>query len=75
MISSTVGQMPLSAFVEAVNRVYSGKDVKRSIWDVWMHANHHASGIAEEVRRSTSGLGLLRELQQVGVKNDSALAR
>src|SRR5207248_2378900 len=50
------------AFVEGVNRVYSGKDEKRSIWDVWMHANHHASGIAEEIRRGASGQGLLREI-------------
>jgi NTP pyrophosphatase (non-canonical NTP hydrolase) len=60
--SHTVGQMPLDAFVDAVNRIYRDKDLKRSIWDVWMHANHHASGIAEEIRKGRSGNKLLTEI-------------
>jgi len=59
---NTVGQMPLNAFVDAVNRIYRDKDEKRSIWDVWMHANHHASAIAEEVRKRASWYNLRTEI-------------
>ena len=59
---NTVGQMPLNAFVDAVKGIYGDKDGKRSIWDVWMHANHHASGIAEEIRKGASSCRLLTEI-------------
>jgi hypothetical protein len=63
MISfGTVGHMPLNAFVDAVNRIYSDNDRKRSIWDVWMHANHHASATAKEIRTGTSWQDLRREI-------------
>lgn len=52
LTESTVGQLSLDELVEAVNVIYRGKDIKRSMWDVWMHANHHSAGIAEEIRRS-----------------------
>jgi NTP pyrophosphatase (non-canonical NTP hydrolase) len=49
--SKTIGQMQLDDLVEGVNGIYSSKDARRSIWDVWMHANHHAAGVGEEVRK------------------------
>lgn len=49
--SKTIGKLQLDDLVEGVNGIYSSKDERRSIWDVWMHANHHAAGIAEEVRK------------------------
>jgi len=60
--SKTIGRMQLDDFVDAIPRIYRDKDAKRSIWDVWMHANHHASAIGEEVRKGTSGRELLTEI-------------
>lgn len=60
--SETIGQMQVDNFVDAIPRIYRDKDMKRSIWDVWMHANHHASAIGEEVRKGTSGRELLTEI-------------
>ncbi len=60
--SKTIGQMQLDDLVEGVHGIYSSKDAKRSLWDVWMHTNHHASGIAEEVRKGNHGDDLLREV-------------
>lgn len=60
--SENIGQMQVDQFVDAIHRIYSNKDEKRSIWDVWMHANHHASAIGEEVRKGISGRGLLTEI-------------
>jgi NTP pyrophosphatase (non-canonical NTP hydrolase) len=54
--------MQLDDFVAAIPKIYRNKDAKRSIWDVWMHANHHASAIGEEVRKGTSGRQLLTEI-------------
>src|SRR5713101_6535910 len=59
--SSTIGQMPLDELVEGVHAIYGSKDSKRSLWDVWMHTNHHAAAIAEEVRKE-SAEKLLREI-------------
>ena len=60
--TETIGQMPVDDFVNAIRRIYRDKDVKRSIWDVWLHANHHASAIGEEVRKGISGRLLLTEV-------------
>ena len=60
--TKTIGRMQLDTFVEAIPGIYQEKDVKRSIWDVWMHANHHASAIGEEVRKGISGGKLLTEI-------------
>jgi NTP pyrophosphatase (non-canonical NTP hydrolase) len=49
--SSSVGLMQLDELVEGVHAIYGSKDFKRSLWDVWMHTNHHAAAIAEEVRK------------------------
>jgi NTP pyrophosphatase (non-canonical NTP hydrolase) len=49
--SKTIGTLQLDDLVEGVNGIYSSKDARRSIWDVWMHANHHAAGVGEEVRK------------------------
>lgn len=60
--SKTIGRMQLDNFVAAIPKIYRNKDAKRSIWDVWMHANHHASAIGEEVRKGTSGREILTEI-------------
>src|SRR5258708_1836862 len=60
--SKTIGRIPLDELVQGVHAVYSGKDAKRSLWDVWMHANHHASAIGEEVRKGSTGGQLLEEI-------------
>lgn len=59
---ATVGQLQLDDFVDGVRAVYSGKDHLRSLWDVWLHANHHAAAIGEEVRKGGSGGELLSEI-------------
>lgn len=58
----TIGQAPLDDFVSAIPRIYSGQDKNRSIWDVWLHANHHAAAIGEEVRKGVAGRKLLEEI-------------
>jgi NTP pyrophosphatase (non-canonical NTP hydrolase) len=60
--TGTVGQIQLDDLVEAVHGIYSIKDAKRTLWDVWMHANHHASGIAEEVRKGNRGEELMSQV-------------
>jgi NTP pyrophosphatase (non-canonical NTP hydrolase) len=54
--------MQLDEFVAAIRRIYSEPDSKRSIWDVWLHTNHHAAAIGEQVRRGTAGRELLTEI-------------
>lgn len=56
--SATVGQLQLDEFTDAISSVYEKHDSRRSIWDVWCHALHHAAAIAEEVRK-----GALRPAQ------------
>ena len=58
----TVGKLALDDFVGEIPRVYDKYDQKRSIWDVWLHANHHASGIGEEVRKNKPGAKLFVEI-------------
>lgn len=60
--SKTIGQMQLDNFIDVIARIYHDKDAKRSISDVWMHANHHASAIGEELRKGNSGRELLTEI-------------
>ena len=62
LTSATVGSLDLDEFVAAIPRIYSEHDQKRSVWDVWMHANHHASAIGEEVRKDKAGRKLLQEI-------------
>jgi NTP pyrophosphatase (non-canonical NTP hydrolase) len=50
-MGATVGELELDDFVGAISTVYSSHDRKRSIWDIWCHAFHHAAAIAEEVRK------------------------
>lgn len=62
MSRDTIGNVPLDEFVKTVSGVYKRQDKKRSIWDVWLHANHHAAAIGEEVRKSKPGEKLLVEI-------------
>lgn len=57
-----IGQMPLDEFVRAVAGIYSAQDEKRSIWDIWLHAVHHAASIGEEARKYKPGEKLLWEI-------------
>lgn len=57
-----VGELALDDFVKAIPQVYDRHDQRRSIWDVWLHANHHASAIGEEVRKNKPGAKLLVEI-------------
>ena len=59
---ATVGSTPLDDFVKVIPGIYAEPDKKRSIWDVWLHANHHASAIGEEVRKNKPGGKLLQEI-------------
>lgn len=60
--SKTIGETPLDDFVEVIPTIYKIPDQKRSIWDCWLHANHHASAIGEEIRKNKPGSDLLKEI-------------
>lgn len=57
-----VGNLPLDEFLTAVSGIYSEQDEKRSIYDVWLHATHHAASIGEEVRKFKPGEELFKEI-------------
>src|SRR5256885_17231047 len=57
---ANAGLMPLDDYAQVVAQVYGKHDNHRSIWDVWLHALHHAGGIAEQIRRN--GPHLRREI-------------
>ncbi len=59
---ATIGQIQLDELVEIIPGIYRNQDQKRSIWDVWLHANHHAAAIGEEVRKGITGRDLLTEI-------------
>jgi len=60
--AQTIGTTQLDTFVNAIPGIYSAKDELRSLWDVWLHANHHAASIGEEVRKAAAGGELLTEI-------------
>jgi len=57
-----IGQVSLDELVDIIPGIYSAQDERRSIWDVWLHANHHAAAISEEVRKGETGGELLKEI-------------
>lgn len=57
-----IGEMPLDNFVKEVSGIYHIQDEKRSIWDIWLHASHHAASIGEEARKYKPGEKLLAEI-------------
>ncbi len=57
-----VGTLDLDDFVENIRSIYAKKDERRSIWDVWLHANHHASAIGEEIRKNQPDGTLFNEI-------------
>ena len=59
---NTVGQLSLDDIVNSVLAIYDEKDKLRSVWDIWLHATHHASAIGEEVRKYRPGKKLLIEI-------------
>ena len=58
----SIGTLPLDDFVEAVAGIYAEKDIKRSVWDVWLHTVHHAASIGEEARKYKPGEKLYVEI-------------
>lgn len=58
----TIGGMPLDNFIKEVVGIYHIQDEKRSIWDIWLHASHHAASIGEEARKYKPGEKLLAEI-------------
>lgn len=60
--SKSVGTLDLDKFVASIPLIYAKQDEMRSIWDVWLHANHHASAIGEEVRKNKPSGALLEEI-------------
>jgi NTP pyrophosphatase (non-canonical NTP hydrolase) len=62
LTTETVGQLQLDELVGSVYSVYNSKDEKRSLWDVWMHTNHHASAVAEQIRKQELGDELLNHI-------------
>ena len=59
-----IGNLSLDNFVEEVSGIYREKDKKRSIWDIWFHASHHAASIGEEIRKQKPGARLLEEIAE-----------
>jgi NTP pyrophosphatase (non-canonical NTP hydrolase) len=57
-----VGKLPLDEFLTTVAGIYSKQDEKRSIYDIWLHATHHAASIGEEVRKFKPGKKLFNEI-------------
>lgn len=58
----SIGNEPLDAFITEVRSIYEGKDAKRSVWDIWLHANNHAAGIGEEIRKNELGKTLIDQI-------------
>jgi NTP pyrophosphatase (non-canonical NTP hydrolase) len=50
-----IGQLNLDAVVDAASAIYREHDRKRTLWDVWSHALHHAAAVAEEIRKLSTG--------------------
>lgn len=59
---NSVGKMALDEITNIVPAIYSNKDIYRSVWDIWLHATHHAAAIGEEVRKYKPGQKLLNEI-------------
>jgi len=49
--TETIGSLKLDDFVLATSMVYRHHDEKRSVWDVWLHACHHASSLSRSIQR------------------------
>src|SRR2546428_3729643 len=48
--AEVIGQCRVDDFHRFVGEIYGAKDELRSLWDVWLHANHHAAAVAQAVR-------------------------
>src|SRR5213594_5095447 len=49
--AEVIGQLSADDFHRFVGEIYGAKDELRSLWDVWLHANHHAAAIAREAQK------------------------
>lgn len=57
-----VGNKPLDDFIAAVAGIYDIQDEQRSLYDIWLHATHHAASIGEEIRKFKPGEKLFKEI-------------
>jgi NTP pyrophosphatase (non-canonical NTP hydrolase) len=57
----SVGQLSVDDLPRVVGEIYGVKDELRSLWDVWLHASHHATAIAQEARRARLRERVLKE--------------
>lgn len=62
LTKDNIGGLSLDGFVAEVAGVYSIQDEKRSIYDIWLHATHHAASVGEEVRKFKPGEQLFKEI-------------
>jgi NTP pyrophosphatase (non-canonical NTP hydrolase) len=44
--AEAIGKLAINDLPRIVGDIYGTKDELRSLWDVWLHANHHAAAIA-----------------------------
>jgi len=59
-----VGKLGLDEIVDASSAIYARHDAKRSLWDIWSHAMHHAAAVAEEIRKIDLAPGAIAKLRQ-----------
>ncbi len=62
LTDKTIGDTSIDEFVRIIPAIYAVHDKKRNLMDVWLHTNHHAAAIGEEVRKSRPGGKLLEEI-------------
>ena len=62
LTGATIGGTDLDDFVNLIPGIYKSHDAKRNLMDIWLHTNHHAAAIGEEVRKGTAGRKLLDEI-------------
>lgn len=62
LTGETIGGTDLDAFVNVIPGIYKNHDGKRNLMDIWLHTNHHAAAIGEEVRKAKPGGTLLDEI-------------
>src|SRR2546422_804851 len=49
--AEVIGQLSVNDLRRVVGEIYGAKDELRSLWDVWLHANHHAAAVAREAQK------------------------
>lgn len=60
--AEVIGQLSVDNLPKAVGKIYGAKDELRSLWDVWLHANHHAAAIAHAAKKPRLEERVLKEI-------------